>query len=178
MSTFGDNLIQAMTEALAHAKGEGPAVVHAPIAPREVREQAKLTQAQMAPLMGMSLSGYRKWEQGQRRVSGPAATLLRLIQKEPDVVKRAAVVGLPLDIRSKTRCSDVSHKTIINNNFHMLKPNASKCRPVFWHSGRCNIWQCILRSNRRDNNLPRSRCAPGNTGRSVCGGSEDGNSRL
>jgi len=89
MSTFGDDLIQAMTEAFAHAKGEGPAVFHAPIAPREVREQAKLTQAQMAPLMGMSVSGYRKWEQGQRRVSGPAETLLRLIQKEPDMVKRA-----------------------------------------------------------------------------------------
>lgn len=89
MSTLGDDLIHAMTEALAHAKGEGPAIVHTPIAPREVREQAKLTQAQMAPLMGMSLSGYRKWEQGQRRVSGPAATLLRLIQKEPDVVRRA-----------------------------------------------------------------------------------------
>ena len=89
MSTLGDDLIQAMTEALAHAKGEGPAVIHAPIAPREVREQAHLTQAQMAPLMGMSLSGYRKWEQGQCRVSGPAATLLRLIQKEPEVVKRA-----------------------------------------------------------------------------------------
>lgn len=89
MSTLGDDLIQAMTEALAHAKGEGPAIVHAPIAPREVREHAHLTQAQMAPLMGMSLSGYRKWEQGQRRVSGPAATLLRLIQKEPDAVRRA-----------------------------------------------------------------------------------------
>jgi putative transcriptional regulator len=89
MSTLGDDLIQAMTEAIAHAKGEGPAIIHAPIAPREVREQAHLTQAQMAPLMGMSLSGYRKWEQGQRRVSGPAETLLRLIQKEPDAVKRA-----------------------------------------------------------------------------------------
>lgn len=89
MSTLGDDLIQAMTEALAHAKGEGPAVVHAPIAPREVREKAHLTQAQMAPLMGMSVSGYRKWEQGQRRVSGPAATLLRMIEKEPDAVKRA-----------------------------------------------------------------------------------------
>lgn len=89
MSTLGDDLIQAMTEALAHAKGEGPAVIHAPIAPREVREKAHLTQAQMAPLMGMSVSGYRKWEQGQRRVSGPAATLLRMIEKEPDAVKRA-----------------------------------------------------------------------------------------
>jgi len=70
MNTFGDDLIQAMAEALAHAKGEGPAIVHTPVAPREVREQARLTQAQMAPLMGMSLSGYRKWEQGQRRVRG------------------------------------------------------------------------------------------------------------
>ena len=89
MSTLGDDLIQAMTEALSHAKGEGPAMVHDPSAPREVREQAHLTQAQMAPLMGMSLSGYRKWEQGQRRVSGPAAALLRVIEKEPGAVQRA-----------------------------------------------------------------------------------------
>ena len=89
MSTFGDDLFQSLDEALAHARGEGPAIVHAPVTPREVRKQAKLTQAQMAPLMGMSLSGYRKWEQGVRRVSGPAATLLRVIQKEPEAVRRA-----------------------------------------------------------------------------------------
>ncbi|HEX9857370.1 MAG TPA: helix-turn-helix domain-containing protein [Paracoccaceae bacterium] len=89
MSTFGDDLIQAMGEALAHARGEGPAIVHAPVDPREIRTRAKLTQAQMAPLMGMSLSGYRKWEQGQRRVSGPAAALLRVIAKEPAAVRRA-----------------------------------------------------------------------------------------
>ena len=64
MSTFGDDLIQSLSEALAHAKGSGPAILHAPVTPREVREHANLTQAQMAPLMGMSLSGYRKWEQG------------------------------------------------------------------------------------------------------------------
>lgn len=89
MSGFGDDLIQAMTEALAHTKGKGTAIVHTPMAPRDVREHAKLTQAQMAPLMGMSLSGYRKWEQGQRRLSGPAATLLRMIEKEPEAVRRA-----------------------------------------------------------------------------------------
>ena len=59
MSTFGEDLIQSLNEALAHAKGEGPAIVHAPVIPREVRERAKLTQAQMAALMGMSVSGYR-----------------------------------------------------------------------------------------------------------------------
>ena len=93
MSRFGGDLIQSLNEALAHAKGDGPAIVHVPVVPREVRKQAKLTQAQMAPLMGMSLSGYRKWEQGARRVSGPAATLLRVIQREPEAVKRALIAG-------------------------------------------------------------------------------------
>ena len=89
MSSFGEDLIQAMGEALAHAEGKGPAIFHAPVDPREIRTRAKLTQAQMAPLMGMSLSGYRKLEQGQRRVSGPAAALLRVIEREPGAVQRA-----------------------------------------------------------------------------------------
>ena len=89
MSTFGQDLIQSLNEALAHAKGEGQAVVHAPVDPREIRTRANLTQAQMAPMMGMSLSGYRKWEQGARRVSGPAAALLRVIEREPAAVQRA-----------------------------------------------------------------------------------------
>ncbi len=93
MSTFADDLIQSLNEALVHAKGEGPSVVHAPVTPCDVRKQAKLTQAQMAPLMGMSLSGYRNWEQGTRRISGPAAALLRVIQKEPEAVRRALIVG-------------------------------------------------------------------------------------
>ena len=37
MSTFGEDLIQSLNEALAHAKGEGPAIVHTPVTPREVR---------------------------------------------------------------------------------------------------------------------------------------------
>lgn len=89
MTDVGDDLMQSLGEALAHIKGEGPALVHPPIDPREVREHAGLTQAQMAPIMGMSLSGYCKWEQGKRAVSGPAETLLRLIAKEPEAVKRA-----------------------------------------------------------------------------------------
>ena len=40
MSTFGADLIQSLTEAVAHAKGEGRAIVHAPVTPREVRKQA------------------------------------------------------------------------------------------------------------------------------------------
>jgi len=89
MKTLAKDLVQSLSEAVAHARGAGPAIVHAPLDPRRVRERAKLTQAQMAPLMGMSLSGYRKWEQGQRRISGPAAALLTIIEREPDAVRRA-----------------------------------------------------------------------------------------
>ena len=91
MSTFGKYLIKSLGEALAHGKGEGRAIVHVPLDPRQIRNRVKLTQAEMAPLMGMSLSGYRKWEQGKRTISGPAATLLRVIAKEPEAVKRALV---------------------------------------------------------------------------------------
>lgn len=91
-NSFADDLVQSLSEAVAHSKGEGAAIVHEPVDPRVVRIHAKLTQAQMAPLLGMSLSGYRKWEQGQRRISGPAATLLTLLAKEPDAVKRALLV--------------------------------------------------------------------------------------
>ena len=90
MGTFGDDLIRSLGEALAHAKGQGPAIVHAPIDPREVRKHARLTQTQMAPLMGTGLSGHKR-EQGKRTIGGPAAALLRLIEREPEAVKRALV---------------------------------------------------------------------------------------
>ena len=89
MGTVAQDLMQSLNEAIAHAKGGGPTIPHAPVTPCKVRKQANLTQAQMAPLMGMSLSGYRKWEQGARLVSGPATTLLLVIQKELKAVKRA-----------------------------------------------------------------------------------------
>lgn len=90
MTEFEEGLIQSLTEALAHAGGKDIGCrVHRPIDPREVRKTAQLTQEQMAPLMGMSLSGYRKWEQKQRTVSGPAEVLLRVMTKEPEAFRRA-----------------------------------------------------------------------------------------
>lgn len=88
-SKLGQDLIQSLGEAVAHVAGDGDALLHTPVALQQVRKKANLTQAQMAPLMGMSLSGYRKWEQEQRQLSGPAAMLLRVLEKEPEAVKRA-----------------------------------------------------------------------------------------
>jgi putative transcriptional regulator len=91
MSSFGDDLLKSLGEAIAHAEGHGEAIVHAPLEAKQVRKKANLTQKQMAPLMGMSLSGYRKWEQKERRLSGPAATLLQVMDKEPEAFRRAVL---------------------------------------------------------------------------------------
>lgn len=39
MSTFGEDLIQSLNEALAHPKGEGPAIVHTPAEHRRLLEK-------------------------------------------------------------------------------------------------------------------------------------------
>lgn len=41
--------------------------------------------------MVMSLSGYRKWEQSQRGVSGPAPVWLCLLAREPEALRKALV---------------------------------------------------------------------------------------
>ena len=86
MSQFGEDLIKSMKEALAHLRGEGALDMRVTrfCDPREVRARVGLTQTEMAPLMGMSLSEYRKWEQGKRTASGPAVNLLRIIEKHPE----------------------------------------------------------------------------------------------
>jgi putative transcriptional regulator len=89
MSTFEADLIQSLQEASELAKSIGGDASGPNVDPRKVRARAKLTQAEMAPLMGMSLSGYRKWEQGQRAVNGPALNLLRVLDSNPKAVIEA-----------------------------------------------------------------------------------------
>lgn len=86
MTNFGNDLIQSLNEAVAHMEGEGSAIVHYAVEVKKVREKANLTQAGMAAVMGVSLSGYKKWEQDVRQPSGPALTLLRVLDKNPKAV--------------------------------------------------------------------------------------------
>ncbi len=73
MSTFGADLIQSLTEAVAHAKGEGRAIVHAPVTPREVRKRALVG----CLLMGFARSpwavrGSSRWATGRTQAQLPA----------------------------------------------------------------------------------------------------------
>jgi len=100
MSKLGQDLIQAMTEAVAIAKGEADPKtyrVHRFVPPevdvRAARKALGMTQEEFAPVLGVSPSGLRKWEQGVRQPNGAARTLIRLIEREPEAVKRALSGG-------------------------------------------------------------------------------------
>jgi putative transcriptional regulator len=60
---------------------------------RAVREQSGLTQAQFAATFGIGLGTLQKWERGERRPSGAAKSLLRVMQTDlPAVVRALGVV--------------------------------------------------------------------------------------
>ncbi len=56
-----------------------------PSAPQIIRKQLNLSQAAFAGLMGVSLRTIQDWEQGRRRPSGPAKSLLRIAEQHPEV---------------------------------------------------------------------------------------------
>jgi len=72
--------------------------VYPPPSPNQVRAlRAKLglTQAQFARRFGFTLDTVQQYEQGRRRPSGPASTLLRVIEADPDAVERALGLRKP-----------------------------------------------------------------------------------
>lgn len=94
MTNIGDDIIKGMQEALAHTRGENDkAIVHHvkldEIDVKGIRTFLQLTQDQMSQFLGVSVSGYRKWEQKTRRPNGAALTLLKVMEKEPEAVLRA-----------------------------------------------------------------------------------------
>ena len=56
-----------------------------PATPQEIRLRLNLSQAAFAGLMGVSVRTVQDWEQGRRKPSGPAQSLLRIAEKHPAV---------------------------------------------------------------------------------------------
>jgi len=99
MSKIGDDILEGMEEMLAHVNGKpiGAVLHHVDIEsvdPKAIRRRLKITQTKMAALLGVSVSGYRKWEQGQARPSGAARTLLMVMDREPKAVLRALTTAV------------------------------------------------------------------------------------
>jgi putative transcriptional regulator len=56
---------------------------------RGLRAKLGLSQAQFARQFGFTVDTIQQYEQGRRKPSGPASTLLRVIEAEPEAVIRA-----------------------------------------------------------------------------------------
>ena len=54
-----------------------------------IRQNLGMTQQQFADFLMISVRTLQKWEQGERDPDGASHTLLRVIEKEPEAVKRA-----------------------------------------------------------------------------------------
>ena len=83
------DLISSVREAGAIRRGELPAsrVFHLE-APdiKSIRTSHKLTQAQFAAMIGVSVRTLQEWEQGRRTPEGPAMVLLRVVRDHPEAV--------------------------------------------------------------------------------------------
>jgi putative transcriptional regulator len=62
---------------------------------RAVRERSGMTQRQFAATFGIGLGTLQKWEQGERRPSGAAKSLLKVMQADLPAVVRALDVVPP-----------------------------------------------------------------------------------
>ncbi|MHB1542496.1 MAG: helix-turn-helix domain-containing protein [Steroidobacteraceae bacterium] len=56
---------------------------------KSVREKFGMSQADMATFLNVSKRTLENWEQGRRGPTGPAQTLLRIMEREPKAVRRA-----------------------------------------------------------------------------------------
>jgi DNA-binding transcriptional regulator YiaG len=87
-----DELTKSIRQAGAIARGERrPSRRHAftPSRIQAVREKARLSQAQFARLLNVSVKTLQNWEQARRQPTGAAKALLRIVEREPAAALRA-----------------------------------------------------------------------------------------
>jgi len=91
-----DKLFQELTASIKEAgeirRGEqkvSRSFIFSNVSVREVRAKTGLSQTQFAALLGVSPATLRNWEQGRRKPTGPARTLLRIVSISPKLVLEA-----------------------------------------------------------------------------------------
>lgn len=87
-----DDIVASMNEAIAITKGEiAPSRTFTYERPniKDIRAKTGLSQTQFAQKLHISPKTLRNWEQGIRTPTGPAITLIRLLDKNPDLINMA-----------------------------------------------------------------------------------------
>ena len=86
MSTFGQDLLESLGEALEHAKGNktGARVTRIEVPDvRALREELKMSQTDFARAYRIPLATLKGWEQGRRQPDATAAAYLNVIARLP-----------------------------------------------------------------------------------------------
>lgn len=87
-----DDIVASLNEAIAITKGEvAPSRVFSHERPdvKAIRNKTGLSQVQFAQKLNISPKTVQNWEQGTRRPTGPAITLMQLIDKNPNLLSMA-----------------------------------------------------------------------------------------
>ncbi len=83
--SIGEELLQAIRDVRADRHGAKYKVAANDIV--AARLKTGLSQAQFAAALSISTRTLQQWEQGRRRPSGAAETLLRIIARHPDILR-------------------------------------------------------------------------------------------
>jgi putative transcriptional regulator len=93
MSKFGNELIESMKQAAAHARGRRVAGVRVTKVKmpdvKAIRRSLRMSQSRFASAYRIPLSTVKNWEQGRRHPDAPAAAYLLAIQRRPKEVMEA-----------------------------------------------------------------------------------------
>jgi putative transcriptional regulator len=92
-----DGLMQGMKEAgnfirTGEIKG-GKIHIPAEIDAAAIRARTGLSQLNFSKQIGVSVATLRNWEQGRRVPDGPAQVLLRMLNQDPEIVRRTLALA-------------------------------------------------------------------------------------
>ena len=87
----GEELGQKLLAAVKQMSAGQGRIVHPPVA--AARSASGLSQMQFAALMGVSVRTLQEWEQGRRKPSGAAQTLLTVAIRHPAVLRELVPNG-------------------------------------------------------------------------------------
>lgn len=84
---IGQEILEGIQEIKDFKKGKislRTRTLKEPMPSKQIRESLNLSQADFASLMGVSVRTVQDWEQGRRTPKGPAKSLLRIAEQNPE----------------------------------------------------------------------------------------------
>jgi putative transcriptional regulator len=91
MSAAGEKILRSVRNLRTAVRSGATLRVHVPdeVDVKAIRRKLGMSQRQFAASFGFALDAVQNWEQGRRRPDGAARAFLKVIEREPEAVRRA-----------------------------------------------------------------------------------------